>query len=234
MNEEVLKTLSPKTTSSRHKHNSIFEVSVWGIFGIVLSTYLIITWASQAFIYSDSLFYRSYSGTLTDQSIEGILGLQSRFWWTGYAVTPIVLLLKFLFTSICISIGAILTVTDIKFKDVFKTAIIAEGVFIVAQVAFIVSLYAHLDDITLQNASGYFPLSALSFIGIENINAQWAVYPLQTVNLFEVFYIVALAWLLSKKWKPDFVESLNTVIPSYGLGLLLWVVLVAFLTLQVS
>jgi len=41
----------------------------------------------------------------------------------GYAVTPIILLFKFLFTSICISIGAILSLTEIKFKDIDETAI---------------------------------------------------------------------------------------------------------------
>jgi|AntRauTorcE11897_2_1112592.scaffolds.fasta_scaffold00117_20 hypothetical protein len=210
------------------------EVSIWLIFGVTLLIYLSFAWVTQEFIYSDSLYYRSYSGTLTNETIEGILGFQSRFWWTGYAIAPIVLLLKFLFTSICISVGAMFTVTDIKFKDIFKTAMLAEGVFIIAQVIFMISLYVHLDDITLQNTAGYFPLSALSFIGIENVNAQWAIYPLQTINLFEVMYITVISWLLSKQWKPDFTETLNVVIPSYGLGLLLWIVLVAFLTLQIS
>lgn len=204
------------------------------IFIILISIYLFVTWLSQEFIYNEALFYKSYTGTMAHQTIEEVLGIQSQFWWMGYVFTPIILLLKFLFTSTCISIGVTLTNIEIKFKEIFKSAMIAEGVFIVAQISFILILYVNLNEMTLQNASGFFPLSALGFIGIENVNAQWAIYPLQTVNLFQVFYVLTIAWLLSRQDKYSFAESLNVVIPSYGLGLLLWVTLVAFLTLQLS
>ncbi|MTI89027.1 MAG: hypothetical protein FH748_13800 [Balneolaceae bacterium] len=234
MDREKIPVVYSERSMSLSIPRLILDLSAWWIFGIVLFLYLLVAGISQEFIYKNSLYYRSYSGTLTNDTIEGMLGFQSRFWWTGYAVTPIILLFKFLFTSICISIGAMLQGIDIKFKDIFKTAMLAEGVFIVAQVIFMISLYVHLEDVTLQNTSGYYPFSALYFIGMENVNAQWAVYPLQTINLFEVLYVAVIAWLLSKKWRPDFIEGLNIVIPSYGLGLLLWMVLVAFLILQVS
>jgi len=236
MSEKVLKHISTQANDYNNDHENYLVRSffIWWIFGFIITIYLIIGWISQEFIYNDSLYYRSYSGTLTNQTIESMLGFQSRFWWTGYAVTPMLLLLKFLFTSICISVGAMLSITDIKFKEIFKTAMLAEGVFILAQIIFMISLYLNLEELTLQNISGYYPLSALSFIGIENVNAKWAIYPLQTINLFEALYIAVISWLLSKQWKPDFFESLNIVIPSYGLGLLLWMVLVAFLTLQIS
>jgi len=221
-------------TISKQKYPILSGVSGWVFFGVILLVYLFFAWVSQEFIYSDSLYYRSYSGTMTSQAIERILGFQSRFWWTAYAFTPILLLSKFLFASICISIGAMLSKFELKFKEIFKTAMLAEGVFILAQAIFMASLYINLNDLTLQNISGYFPLSALSFIGIENANVQWIIYPLQTANLFEVAYMVVIGWLLSKQWKQDFVESLAVVVPSYVTGLLLWLVFVTFISLQVS
>jgi len=226
--------LSAEVTIHKHKYTLLAGVSGWLIFGVILLVYLFFAWVSQEFIYSNSLYYRSYSGTLTNQTIEGILGFQSRFWWTGYAFTPILLLLKFLFASICISIGAMLSMIELKFRDIFKTAMLAEGVFIIAQAIFMVYLYLNLDDLTLQNISGYYPLSVLYFIGIDNVNVQWLVYPLQTINLFEALYIAVIAWLLTKQWKEDFMESLALVVPSYGTGLTLWLVFVTFITLQVS
>jgi hypothetical protein len=91
-----------------------------------------------------------------------------------------------------------------------------------------------LNDLTLQNISGYFPLSALGFVGIENVNVQWAIYPLQTLNLFEVAYMGVIGWLLSKQWEEDFAESMLVVLPSYTTGLILWLVFVTFITLQIS
>lgn len=233
MSEKVLEVQSPEALSSKIKENSIVEFSTWGIFFLVLLANIIIIWVSQEFIYRDSLYYRSYSETLTKQTIEGILGFQSRFWWTAYAFTPIIFSLKFLFVSLCISIGAILSYIDIKFKDLLKTVMIAEGVFIIAQISFLAVLYTNLDVLTLQNAAGYFPLSVLNFIGLENV-VSWLHYPLQNLNLFEVAYILCISWLLSKQWKPDFIESINIVLPSYGIGLIIWMALVVFLTLQIS
>lgn len=236
MSERVLEHISaqPGNYKTGHENSLVERFSGWWIFGVIIITYWIIGWISQEFIYQESLYYKSYSGTLTNQTIESILGFQSRFWWAGYAAIPFILCLKFSFTALCISIGAIILVIEVRFKEVFKAAILAEAIFAISQIVYTVSLFLNLDDVTIQNAAGFYPLSALNFMGLENVNAQWLVYPLQTLNLFEVFYMVAIAWLLSKKWKPDFVESLNIVIPSYGLGLLLWMTLVAFLTFQFS
>ena len=216
------------------KKGSTTELSSGRFFFVIGGFYLGLIWITNEYIYANDLYYQSYSGTLTNETIEGILSLQSRFWWAGYVMTPILLLFKFLFASICINIGVILSGIEIKFNKVFKVVLLAEVVFIIAQITFITILYLNLDDITLQNASGYFPFSTLSFIGIENVNAQWAIYPLQTLNLFEVFYMIAIAWLLSRKVKQNFADIFSIVLPSYGVGLLLWITLVAFLTFQVT
>lgn len=102
-----------------------------------------------------------------------------------------------------------------------------------AQVLYLVNAFFHLDTLTLETASNYYPLTILSYFGTENV-VQWLQYPLQTLNLFEVAYMVVIGWFLSKQWKEDFVESLAVVVPSYVTGLLLWLVFVTFITLQIS
>lgn len=236
MREDVFQDALSNVKSYCSKFNgySVKNLNNWWLLGYVFFFNLLFVWAFQEFIYNKSLYYTSYSESFTKQTIEEMLGFQSRFWWTGYVFSPIILFFKFLYASICINIGAMISVIDIKFRDIFKTVMLAEVVFIIGQAIFLLSLYFNLNEVTLQNISGYYPLSALYFIGIENVNAQWAIYPLQTINLFETLYIAVIAWILSKQHKFDFIESLSLVIPSYGLGLLLWVVLVAFLTLQIS
>lgn len=103
----------------------------------------------------------------------------------------------------------------------------------ISQSIYLVNLYIHRAELTFETTANYFPLSLLSFWGAENI-VSWLHYPLQTLNLFEVAYILCISWLLSKQWKPNFIESINIVLPSYGIGLLIWMVLVVFLTLQIS
>jgi hypothetical protein len=90
--------LYTEATIPKHKYTLLAGVSGWLIFGVILLVYSFSAWISQEYIYTDSLYYRSYSGTLTNQTIEGILGFQSRFWWTGYAFTSILDLFENLVT----------------------------------------------------------------------------------------------------------------------------------------
>jgi hypothetical protein len=161
------------------------------------------------------------------------LEIQQKYWWLGYTLTPLAILLKISFATICISIGAVLSSITFKFKTVFKTALLAEVVFIIAQTIYTINLFFHADALTLATVADYFPLSALSYFGAANV-VDWLHYPLQTLNSFEAAYMGVIAWLLSKQWKQGFIECLAIVVPSYATGLLLWLVFVAFLTLQVS
>jgi hypothetical protein len=157
----------------------------------------------------------------------------SHFEWISFAILPFIILSKIFFTSFCVITGAILTETKFSFADIFQTASYSEFVFLLSQKIYTTNLFLNKDVLTFDNVGNFFPFSLLSFFEVKNV-VQWLHYPLQTINLFEVAYVLCISWLLSKQWKPNFVESLNIVIPSYGIGLLIWMVLVVFLTLQVS
>ncbi|PAU92975.1 hypothetical protein CK503_13695 [Aliifodinibius salipaludis] len=212
---------------------SINRCNGWIIFSIVVFIYLLFSVIIDQYIFGKEVYIRSFSDQLTQESLEAMLGFQERYWWFGYVFTPLLLLIKLSFATVCISIGTVLSNVEFHFKNIFKVVLLAEVVFIVAQTLYLVNLSFHLDTLTLETASNYYPLTILSYFGTENV-VQWLQYPLQTLNLFEVAYIVVISWLLSKQWKEDFAESMLVVLPSYATGLILWLVFVAFITLQVS
>lgn len=200
---------------------------------ILILLYLSLSMVDNAFIFTDDFINRSLSEDFSESVIEALLTNENQFKWIGYALLPVIILLKILFTSFCVTTGAILTDTDFTFKKIFQTASCSEYIFWFSQAIFYLRLILNRDYLTLDNAGNYFPLSLLSYFGTDNV-VSWLHYPLQTLNLFEVFYVLLISWFLSKQWKPNFVESLSIVIPSYGIGLLLWMALVVFLTLQIS
>lgn len=218
----------------RNQNGEINHPLDYYVLSLLIILYLVLFYLSEEFIYKDTFYFYSLSDTLNSKTIESILDSQSRFRWIGYLAIPITLLFKFTFATICISVGSLLVDIKIKFKQLFRIVILSEMVFIVAEFSFTAILFLNVNELTIQNVQGFFPLSAISLIGIENVNAQWAIYPLQIANLFEVFYVIMISWLLSRKWERDFFQSLNIVVPSYGLGLLLWITLVSFLTYLVS
>lgn len=199
----------------------------------ITGAYIFLTFFADNWIFTEELFYRSFSTKLQVYSIDELLESREQLRWTTYAVQIFIVMFKALFAALCIFIGVVLSNIEFSFKDLFRSVVIAETIFIIAQLIFLLNLYFHRTELTFDTTANYFPLSMLSFWGTENV-VPWLHFPLQTLNLFEVFYILFISWLLSKQWKPNFVESLNIVLPSYGIGLLLWLVLVTFLTLQVS
>lgn len=219
--------------SDRQTNGNFNRINSWIYFGVITTIYFLLTYYSNQVIFDEEIFRRSYSEQLTRESLEAMLGFQERYGWFGYVFTPLVLLIKISFAAVCISIGTVLSNIEFKFKTVFKAALLAEIIFIVAQILYLTNLSFHLDTLTLGNASNYYPLTLLSYFGTDNV-VQWLHYPLQTLNLFEVLYMIAVGWLLSKQWKQNFIESLALVVPSYATGLILWLVFVTFLTLQVS
>lgn len=200
---------------------------------VLILMYVIINIFDQKFIYTEEFIYRSLNNEFTESLIEALLASENRFGWISFAILPFIILLKILFTTFCITTGAIFTGIDFRIGSIFQTATYSEAVFLTSQTVFSLNLFLNRDILTIENAGNFFPLSILSIYGTENV-VSWLHYPLQTLNLFLVLYVVLISWLLSKQWKPNFVESLNIVIPSYGIGLLLWMALVVFLTLQIS
>jgi hypothetical protein len=82
--------------------------------------------------------------------------------------------------------------------------------------------------------ANFAPLSLLQFFDPTQLKI-WMKHPLRTINLFEVAYCFVLAYFLTPLLsKRGFMQTLGLVSASYGLGLLLWVVALAFLLLQVS
>jgi len=188
---------------------------------------------SETRVFTDDFFKENMSTQYSLYTIESILETKEKFWWASYFIQVVIVLSKVLFATLCIFIGIVLSDIELSFKDLFRSILLAEFIFIIAQAMYLINLYVHRVELTFDTTANYFPLSMLSFYSVESV-VPWLHYPLQTLNLFEVAYILCISWLLSKQWKPDYVESLNIVIPSYGLGLLVWMVLVVFLTLQVS
>jgi hypothetical protein len=86
---------------------------------------------------------------------------------------------------------------------------------------------------TLEDLQFFYPLSAANLFAPNELEAWW-VYPFQLINLFEVAYWVILAILLGRALQISTGKAAEYVIKGYGSGLLLWVLLVVFITLNFS
>ena len=205
--------------------------------------YLVLLLFSLLFIYLhnnyievSSRIFDYLSKEYPNSVIQNYMESQKKWWWVSYAVTPVIIGIKVLLVAFCLNFIKLFDFEwseKIKFSDFVFLALIAEFVFVIAGAYKFVNFYWLEPDYTLEDLQTYYPMSLINFR--EYISTEkWLAYPLQLVNLFELFYWGILArglWEFSgQKMKPA--KSLGLVALHYGTGLLFWVGIVSFLILN--
>ena len=125
------------------------------------------------------------------------------------------------------------TENKIKFKQLFRVALLGEFVLVLVGYFKFGYFYFMRTEYTLQDIQQFHPLSYTNFLDLNTLE-PWLVYPLQTINLFEIGYFFVLVYGLHKLLKNKYAKSFEVVAVSYGTGLFIWIGLVMFLTLNLS
>jgi len=86
-------------------------------------------------------------------------------------------------------------------------------------------------DYTLEDVQYFLPGSMLNIFDPKLLE-PWLIYPIQSLNIWELAFWIALAVGLKKYLDGDFYRSMSLVAGTYGAGLVIWVVFVTFLTLN--
>ena len=206
-----------------------------GLLLIIVLYSSLISYILSCFLNNEELIYNFYSELLAQDKIEELIKSQKKWAWVGYAIIPLLILIRSSLVAFCLSIGLFFYETEnaIKFKQVFRIALIGEFVLVFVGIFKLVYFYFIKTAYTLQELQQFYPLSYINFLDVENLE-PWLVYPLQTINLFEITYFFVLVYGMHKLLKNNYWKSFEITAASYGTGLLIWLGLVMFLTLNIS
>lgn len=216
----------PEQTFLQH----YFRLSAKGVFVYLCITYALVLFVQQEYILTEEVYYNSLGEQLAVERIDAFLQMQHKWEWLKYAAIPVVVFLQALLVSVCLGAGAILMEYAISFKALFSMVVKALAVFAVGKVLFtILALFTEIR--TMDDLLKADKFSLLGWIGKEGI-PEWLLYPLSVVNFFEVLFWLLLAcgigFLLKKRWT----EMLGFVAATYGVGLLILVLLLTFFQLS--
>lgn len=198
--------------------------------------YLVLIYLDSTFIQSSNKIFDFLSQNYPSDVVQNYMESQKKWWWVSYAVTPLLIGIKVLLVAFCLNFVKLLDLEGlekVKISDFVFLALLGEFVFIIAGFYKFVNFHWIDTDYTLENLQTYYPISLINIR--ESISTEkWLAYPLQLVNLFELFYWGILAWgiyeLSDQKVKP--VKSFGLVSLTYGIGLLFWTSVVCFLILN--
>lgn len=204
----------------------------WKIYLFLLLFLEFLSFSTSYLFLTDSLYYQTFGEQLAIGRIEQILENIKNWQWIGYLFIPIALLIRISFTTICLYTGFFLANLKVRFKDLFKVALLADIVFVLAGLAKLVILIFFKEVNTLNDLQ-FQPLSIMEVFDRTKVDAM-LLYPLSLISVFELLYWLVLAWLLTGLVEKSFGNSLKTVATSYGTGLALWVLFVMFLTVNLT
>jgi hypothetical protein len=212
-----------------------FSLTRLQLFIVIVVANLLIIWLSKSVLINEIVFYNTFSEQLTwDRSIK-LFDDMRRLTWIGYAFTPIILLIKFSLVSLVLYTGIVFcNIQDkVSLGSVFKIVVASEIVFVIASLLKFLWFYFFAGNYDLNDLGFFYPLSLINFFKTSEVNKLW-IFPLQTVNIFQVIYIISISFGLNKVCKVENPDSDKIVLLSYLPALGLWVTLIMFLTIDAS
>lgn len=211
----------------------LLSIKGWKLFLGIVSLNLLIIMVSQQTLINEVVFFNTYSDQLTyDNALELFHKIQS-YSWVTYAITPVVLILKFSVVSVLIFIGIFFSDLhhEVTLGKVFKVVIVGELIFITASIVKLLWFIFFAGNYTLEDMSFFYPLSLINLFSRSEVANYW-VFPMQTVNVFQVLYVLFLALGLSKISSVKKQIADRVILVTYVPAMAVWITVIMFLTID--
>ena len=207
----------------------MYTISNYRLFLLIIIPTILITFLFDQLILTDELYFDYYEDQVSLGRIEVFLELKDNISWFSYVLLPLILLIKIILISSWLLCGSIIFGYKVSLKDLFKIALVAEFVMLIPTIYTFIDFTVIRDSFSLKDVHYSFPLSLIEVF--DNVDS-WLVYPLKTLNLFEVAYLFVLVYGFYEIANFSFKKALYLVLPTYLIGLSIWLVFVVFLSLN--
>jgi hypothetical protein len=209
------------------------SVKGWKLFLGIVSLNLLVIFLSQNILINDIVFFNTYSEQLTyDRSME-LFQLMKSYSWVSYILVTVFLLLKFTAIAVLLYIGVYFNDIhrELPLGRIFKMVIISESIFVTASIFKLLWFAFFAGNYTLDDISFFYPLSLINLFNRSEVATYW-VYPLQTVNLFQLLYVLLLSFGLSKVGSVKKSLAEKVVLSTYVPAIAVWISLIMFFTID--
>jgi hypothetical protein len=207
-------------------------------FTLIVLLSVIFTYEFNNFIQTDSLIVQNLSEKYTQEIITSFLDSRHQWAWASYIFIPIFLYITTSLIALIILLVIELyylneTRPKVKFKDTWRIVLMAQWSAIVAVFVKVFWFGFYHTQYSLEELQSFSPLSLINLFDRKTVDV-WLTYPIQLVNLFELAYWVLLVIGIKHLLKRTWLKSIEMVFLSYGLALIVWVVVIMFISLNFS
>jgi len=205
----------------------------WKLFSGVVLLNLLILFLSQTALINEIVFFNTYSEQLTYDRAMEIFSKMKSLAWVSYIITPVLMLLKFSAISVLLYIGVFLSDLhkEITLGKIFRVVTVSELVFIAASITKLLWFIFFAGNYTLDDMTFFYPVSLINLFNRAEVANYW-IYPLQTVNIFQLIYVLILALGLSRVSSLKKEVADRVVLGTYVPAIAIWIALIMFLSID--
>jgi hypothetical protein len=187
---------------------------------------------SKQFLYTDQLYYSAFGEQFTSGQIQKLLTYQNETWRQilGYCLIPLIIIIRVVYTSFCLNVGNLVNETHWKYKSLYNIALKSDIVFLFSQISNFYYYTGSSNYKTIEDL-GVNCVSFLKIVGKENIPA-WLVLAYNSINLFELIYVILLILFIKNCFHITFGKSTVFVLLTYVIGNYFYIVAMTFLYLS--
>ena len=143
-----------------------------------------------------------------------------------YLGIPLMYLYKFTIIALVIWIGCFTFGYKLTYQQLWGVALVSEFVFLIPEVLKVGWFLFFVGDPNYFDLSAFYPFSVLQLFDYSILNDKW-IYPLKAINLFEVFYWLALVtgihYYANKHKQTAYYIVFSSYVLAFGLWLIYWV-----------
>jgi len=211
----------------------LFSLDPWFYFALLCSVTMVITYLSQRLLLNEAVFWNSFGQQLSLSRIQFLMTEQRKWIWVIYVLIPPAYLVKTLVVTLCLLTGAILFDIRASFHNLFRVTMIAEGVFLIPAIIKVYWFSKLESTYGLDEIKNFNPWSLPGILGEGKASAPILIAG-HSVDAFEVLYWFVLAYGIYLVSGRSYGLSLKLVLSSYGVGLIIWILLLIFFELNVN
>jgi hypothetical protein len=198
---------------------------------LTIGSYLVISITNNRIFVTEAIISQWYDGLLNRVQIHEIILFAKKWEWGIILLNILIVFIKIACVSVCLYLGLFFfSDQNSTYKVFFNVALKAEIVFVAYSIVRLLwYIFVHTPE-SIEEMQ-VIPFSLMSFFDPAIIQ-PWLIYPLNTLNIFEVLYILMLSALIAVAIQIKFRKAIELVFVSYGAGLLLLMVAQMFLILN--
>lgn len=191
-----------------------FEFNSFGMFIIICLTYVALLFVKRIFIIDTIAAFEVLNERGDIWVFDIIYGIQ-------YLSVPVFLAWKWTWTTLTLWIGCFMFGYRLHFNRLWKMVMLAEIVFFLPEMFKVLWFTLFASDPDYNQYLAFYPFSLVNFFDYTQIAPHW-LYPLKSLNIFEVLYwpvlVLGIYFLSGKKLR----ISAYIVLSTYILFFFVW------------